>query len=239
MKDSAEALLRAWIALEDERLPDGGPRHLFRGGARLHDRLVSPLARLADRDEELARAAHAVCRRCRDVASESHAFAHDPLEALAWLACHGWPTPLVGFTASARTAFAFAGERGGERGVVTRLDRAALPDRLVACSAGFLGLGLEEEEAEPAWLQQRGVGVTDREWRRFENAVDLDLKAHDSVAALEEHELDLDGLDADEEALGTTPAPALALLRPTIEKVGRKVLGPRGVGALQRLLDLR
>ena len=238
MNEPASRLLADWSPLENECLPDGSPRFVFRGGARRHGRLVSPLARLADEDEELARAAHAVCRRCKDVACHVYEFAHDPLEALASLACHGWPTPFVGFTASPAVALAFAGGRGGERGVVSKLDRAELPERIVACTAEFLGLGLGPDEAQPAWLQQRGVALIDAEWRRFDNAVDLDLKAPDCAPALEEVELDLAGLDPVLKAPAAADPPSLEILRGPIERVGRKVLGPAGVGALERLLGL-
>lgn len=226
MDPTATELLAELRALESERLPSGGPRFLFAGSAGLD----SALHALASEDEELARAAHAVCRRCKDVVCHVFEFAHDPLEALSFLACVGWPTPLVDLSASAEHAVASAS------GAVTVVDLAGLPAHVVSCDSAYLSHCGELAAPPRRWLERRGVSLTHAEWRNFDTAADFALvdEAGEGAIALRRFER-------------TAPGPARVApgddaelregLEAAIRKAGRKLLGSAGLDALETLIE--
>jgi hypothetical protein len=227
-------LLARLEPLEPARLGGGERRWLFRGDAGPEPRLAPPLAELRAADEVLARAAHALCRRCKDVAVHVVELAHDPLEALALLARHGWPTPLVQLTGSARAALAAATAGAGGPGVVSVVDRLALPARLTACDESLLAAldGGPDREGGP------GLALTDVGWRRFEVATRLDLLSPDCLGAVTLHAV-AGGSAASSAERGRDAGDVARLrrdLRRALALVGRRTLGPGADEVLARLL---
>lgn len=213
-------------ALEAERLPTGEARFLFG----LAPSAVPPLHALASEEEELARAAHAVCRRCKDVVCHVFEFAHDPLEALSFLACHGWPTPLLDLSASAEFALRHC------RGSVTVVDRARLPEHAVTCDSGFLAHCSELKGPPARWLERRGLTLTHAEWRNYDTAADFDLGEPGFAGAVSRIETHRHAA-ATPSPLLREPDPVLhENLRAAIRTAGRKILGAAGVSSIEVLL---
>jgi hypothetical protein len=226
MTPHADDLRRQLKALEGERLGAGQSRFLFSGAARL----TTPLHELAGEDEELARTAHAVCRRCKDVVCHVFEFAHDPLEALSFLGCQGWPTPLLDLTASAEAALSNA------RHAVTVVDLAALPEHLVACDSAFLAHCRDLDGPPRQWLARRGVTLTHAEWRNFDTAADFELDTVALSDACRRFEFDDPGTARAASAPGAATEEFRGRLRAAIRTAGRKILGPAGVEPVEALV---
>lgn len=209
--------------LEATSLASGEPRFLFATAG-----LGTALHALASEDEELARAAHGVCRRCKDVVCHVFEFAHDPLEALSYLACHGWPTPLVDLSASAAWA-----RRSESLSVV---DVAALPEHLLTCDSGFLSECEDLDVPPRLWLERRGVVLTHAEWRNYDTAADFALGDPSFEPALTARR---GQGETGSKALGVGAALEPSFhrdLHDAIRKAGRKILGPAGGEAIEELI---